>query len=133
MRETSVTTLSPEQLEAHSNAVFTLGIMCLATLITHALLMAPLNPMEEDDLIVIWQFVGSFVLFLIWAAAFIVWGRNLGKFSTHKRNKSFILGVIAGNISVVYLLLTGPYAPAREYITYILWPVHVGLAVGALL
>ncbi|KAJ5166259.1 uncharacterized protein N7482_005040 [Penicillium canariense] len=135
MKEARTATLSSEKLEARSYAIISLGIMCLVALLTHILLSPPLNPPsspgEEMNAMVL-RGLGSSVLFFVWAVGLAAWGKNLAEFSIHKRNQSFIFGLVAGNVSLAYLILTKPHAPAQEYITYTLWPAHVALAIGVL-
>jgi hypothetical protein len=91
-----------------------------------------LSYVEEKIELKLLNRLDSVFFFCIWTGALVTWGANLAKFSVHKRDQSFIFGLIAANISLAYVLLTEPYGPAQVDISSTLWPTHVGLVLGAL-
>jgi hypothetical protein len=131
-----MTALSSEQLNARSYAIISLGVMCLVTLINHVVLSPPLNPplyttpQQETDAMV-GRNLSCTALFIIWAIGLLQWSENLAMLSIHTRNQSLIFGLVAGNLSLAYLLLTQSHAPAQAYFNYTLWPAHLGLTLWA--
>ena len=126
---------SPQQFELRSGAIISLGYMCLAALLFHILLMPTTRGAvfrRSEDRVEAFE-SSWFYLLLLYLAWLAAWGANVAESSVYKRGQSFSFGLIAASISLAYVLLTEPRAPAQVYMSSTLWATHVGLVLGALL
>lgn len=121
-----------------SMATIGLGQMCFPTTLLHAYLNSSYwnTPYEERScdehlgfvFVTLFLFVG---LAIVWGIGMWQWLSCLDDISPLIRSNSVIGGFVAPNIALIYLLLNVSSPSLQTYATYTLWPVYVGLVIGA--
>jgi hypothetical protein len=128
--------------ENRGYAAIGLGIMCLATLITHAVLNAPsskLTPIpkprgqNQGDAILVFKITSIFFMLILWAVGLNLWVTYLAEVSVTLRNKSILGGLFAANAGLAYTLLWNSSASLQEYIGCSLWPTYLGIVLGVVM
>lgn len=125
--------MKPE--EARQYAIISLSVVCLATLILHAVLVdsdsepeAPpgAEPSSRDVL----RFLIGMLMVFVWIAGASGWVVSCGMMSVASRNRALIYGFAAANVAMAYLMIMTPPVAGRVYMACTLWPLYGGLAVG---
>lgn len=125
--------------ENRGYAAIGLGMMCLATLIAHAVLNVPNSkppPIPkprgkgQEDPILLFKIVSMFFMLIFWAVGLNMWMVYLAKVSVTLRNRTILGGLFAANAGLAYTLLWNSAASLQEYIGYVLWPTYLGIVLG---
>jgi hypothetical protein len=139
-----------QQQQARQYAVIGLSLMCLATLIIHALLIlsdpslnSTLNPANKSPApslspsplppgAALMLGVGVLVI-CAWVMGFLMWGICLGVVSVTVRNWAMIYSLAAANAALVYVLLVMPEVSGMVYMACTMWPLYMGMGIGTLM
>jgi hypothetical protein len=128
--------------ENRGYAAIGLGIMCLATLITHAVLNAPNSKpspipkprgQNQGDPILVFKVISISFMLILWAVGLNLWVTYLAEVSVTLRNRSIIGGLFAANAGLAYTLLWNSSASLQEYIGRTLWPTYLAIVLGVVM
>lgn len=123
-------------------AAIGLGMMCFATLLTHAVLNVPNSkppPIPkprgkgQGDPILGFKIMFMFFILAFWAVGLSMWVTYTAEISVTLRNRSILGGLFAANAGLAYTLLWNSAASLQEYIGYVLWPTYLGIVLGVIM